>query len=161
MRTQRPSNRWDAGLKIPFSLCPDYHLPMKHFISLLAAFILSASYFAHPVDAQSLPSDLCRLDFGRTKAVNALWRENALSVQFQSTTNVIVAGLKGPAEITMIHFAYPQRRDPVTGSINRDVRLRIFWDGETRPSVDCPLVDFFCDPNGERDCINTALVNVR
>ena len=56
----------------------------------------------------------------------------------------------------MIHFAYA--REP---TLNRDVRLRIFWDGETTPSVDCPLVDFFCDPNGERDWVNTALVNVR
>ena len=29
------------------------------------------------------------------------------------------------------------------------------------PSVDCPLVDFFCDPAGTRDEVNTALVNVR
>jgi hypothetical protein len=134
---------------------------MKQIIPLLLASIFIASYFQQSVHAQSLPSDLARVDSGDTKAVNALWHENSLDVQFRSTKNVILADLKGPAEITMIHFAYPQKRDPVTGSINRDVRLRIFWDGESTPSVDCPLVDFFCDPNGERDCVNTALVNVR
>ena len=56
----------------------------------------------------------------------------------------------------MIHFAYPQ-----TGKLNRDVLLRIYWDGEKTPSVDCPLVDFFCDPNGTREVVNTAMVNVR
>ena len=61
----------------------------------------------------------------------------------------------------MIHFAYPQHKDPGTKSINRDVRLCIYWDGELRPSVDCPLADFFCDPNGEREVVDTALVNVR
>ena len=29
------------------------------------------------------------------------------------------------------------------------------------PSVDCPLVDFFYDPAGTRDEVNTAMVNVR
>ena len=56
----------------------------------------------------------------------------------------------------MMHFAYPN-----AGKLNRDVRLRIFWDGEKTPSVDCPLVDFFCDPNGTREVVDTAMVNVR
>lgn len=133
---------------------------MKYFTRLLAAFIFTC-LLGNLMDAQSLPSNLARVDSGDTKAVNALWRENSLDVQFRSTTNVVVANIKGPAEITMIHFAYPQQRDPATGSINRDVRLRIFWDGESTPSVDCPLVDFFCDPNGERDSVTTAFVNVR
>lgn len=134
---------------------------MKFLTSLVASFILTGWLSAVGCWAQSLPSDLARVDSGTTKAVNALWGENALAVQFQTTTNVVVACLQGPAEITMIHFAYPGRRDSVTHSLNRDVRLRIFWDGATTPSVDCPLVDFFCNPNGERDCVNTALVNVR
>jgi hypothetical protein len=33
--------------------------------------------------------------------------------------------------------------------------------GRTSPSVDCPLVDFFCDPAGTRDEVNTAMVNER
>ena len=134
---------------------------MKHLARLLSALIFIGCGSETPVQAQSLPSDLARVAPGDTKAINALWRENSLAVQFRSTTNVVVADIKGPAEITMIHFAYPQHHTPGTRSLNRDVRLRIFWDGETTPSVDCPLVDFFCDPNGERDSVNTALVNVR
>lgn len=133
---------------------------MKYFTALM--FVFGTWY---SMLAQSLPADLSRVDSGSTKAINALWRENPLAVQFKSTTNVVVADIKGPAEITMIHFAYPEHHDPAAGSINRDVRLRIFWDGEATPGVDCPLADFFCDPNGERDCvhqsINTAFVNVR
>jgi len=110
-----------------------------------------------PGQAQSLnPSDLSSLKPGQTKAVNALWIENPLSAQFKSSRRVVVADLKGPAEITMIHFAYPAKP-----SLNRDLLLRIYWDDETNASVDCPLVDFFCDPNGSRQVVNTALVNVR
>lgn len=115
----------------------------------------------HAARAQAFPADLAHVDSGSTKAVNALWGENPLAVQFRSTTNVVVADINGPAEITMIHFAYPAKQDPVTHSLDRKVRLRIFWDGETTPSVDVPLVDFFCDPDGLRGSVNTALVNVR
>jgi hypothetical protein len=100
--------------------------------------------------------DLARLTPGRTKAENALWIENALSARFNSSKRVVVADLKGPAVITMIHFAMPQ-----TLKLNRDVLLRIFWDGEAAPSVEVPLVDFFCDPAGLREQVNTALVNKR
>ena len=105
---------------------------------------------------------LAHLTPGRTKAANALWIENPLTAQFKTAKRVVVADLKGPAVITMIHFAYGQSQiAPPNKRLNRDLLLRIYWDGETSPSVDCPLVDFFCDPAGTRDEVNTALVNVR
>jgi len=100
--------------------------------------------------------DLPRLWAGRTRAENALWIENPLTARFNTSKQVVVAELKGPAVITMIHFAMPR-----TLKLNRDVLLKAYWDGETAPSVDCPLVDFFCDPAGLRDEVNTCLVNKR
>ena len=100
--------------------------------------------------------DLAKLTPGRTRAENALWIENELSARFNSSRRVVVADLKGPAVITMVHFAMPQ-----TLKLNRDVLLRIYWDGESAPSVEVPLVDFFCDPAGLREQVNTALVNKR
>ena len=85
--------------------------------------------------------DLARLTPARTRAANALWAETPLTAQFKTSQRVVVADLKGPGVITMVHFAMPQAL-----KLNRDVRLRTFWDGETAPSVDVPLVDFFCDP---------------
>ncbi len=101
-------------------------------------------------------ADLAQLVPGRTAAQNALWIENSLSARFNSSKQVVVAELKGPAVITMIHFAMPQ-----TLKLNRDVLLKAYWDGEKTPSVDGPLVDFFCDPAGLREEVNTALVNKR
>ena len=99
---------------------------------------------------------------GRTAAQNALWVENPLSKRFHSARRVVVADVKGPATITMIHFAVPHSHviEPVA-KLNRDLLLTMYWDGETSPSVDCPLVDFFCDPAGTREEVNTALVNKR
>jgi hypothetical protein len=79
-----------------------------------------------------------------------------MKVRFNSSKRVVVAEITGPATITMIHFAFP-----ASGRVNRDLLLKIYWDGEKEPSVDCPMVDFFCDPAGMRDEVNTALVNKR
>jgi hypothetical protein len=111
---------------------------------------------AHNVLAQSRIEDLPVLDSGRTGMENGLWVETPLERQFNSSKTVVLADIKGPAKITMIHFALPMAM-----KLNRDVLLRIYWDGEKNPSVECPLVDFFCDPAGQRDEICTALVNKR
>src|SRR5271169_5155155 len=105
---------------------------------------------------------LATLTPGRTKAENALWIETPLTAQFKTSKRVVVADLKGPAVITMVHFAYGQSQVSTPSKrLNRDLLLRIYWDGEASPSLDCPLVDFFCDPAGPQDEVNTALVNVR
>ncbi|MBU6400785.1 MAG: DUF2961 domain-containing protein [Verrucomicrobia bacterium] len=112
---------------------------------------------SRPVLAQPSPlADLAELTPGRVKAENALWIENPLSARFNSSNRVVVAEVKGPAVITMVHFAMPE-----VLKLNRDLLLRMYWDDERNPSVDCPLVDFFCDPAGLRDEVNTALVNKR
>ena len=45
--------------------------------------------------------------------------------------------------------------------LDRELVIQMFWDGEATPSVNVPLVDFFCDPAGLREQVNTALVNKR
>lgn len=128
---------------------------MKPIASLFYAAGLAA-FICPPVSAQPDISDLATLSPGRTAAVNALWIENDLSLRFNSSNRVVVADLQGPAVITMIHFAMPDAM-----KLNRDLLLRMYWDGETSPSVDVPLVDFFCDPAGLRESVNTILVNKR
>lgn len=119
-------------------------------ISITMAFIFQVK--GQWEDVSNLPS----LTLGRTAAQNALWIENPLSARFNTSKRVVVADIKGPAVITMIHFAMPQ-----TLQLNRDVLLKMYWDGEESASVDCPFVDFFCDPAGTREVVNAALVNKR
>jgi hypothetical protein len=124
-----------------------------------ANFLLTLSVLliaSQPALGQPGLSDLPTLQPGRTVAQNALWIENDLSLRFNSTKRVVVADIPGPATITMIHFAMPAGL-----KLNRDLLLRIYWDGEQQPSVHCPMVDFFCDPAGQRDEVNTVLVNKR
>ncbi len=142
----------------------------RNFIRTLG---MSAMLGQMPIGAFGQMEGLAQLTPGRTKAKNALWHENPLSVQFVSSRRVVVAEIKGPAEITMMHFAYARAQlgqdarrslrsqigneEPLT----RELLLRIYWDGESEPSVDCPFVDFFCDPDDACKVINTAFVNVR
>lgn len=128
---------------------------MKIACALLLGGFLTSAAFADP---PYIP-DLARLTPGQTVAENALWLENPLTLQFKTTKRVVVAQINGPGIITMMHFAYSQSQGQ--RPLNRDLLLRIYWDGETSPSVDCPLVDFFCDPAGTRTVVNTAFVNVR
>jgi lysophospholipase L1-like esterase len=124
-------------------------------LRLLLILALSAMA-AQDAVAQIGLDNLSSLSPGHSAAKNALWRENPLSARFHGSKRVVIAQLEGPATITMIHFAMP-----ATLKLNRDVLLKAYWDGEKEPSVDCPLVDFFCDPAGMREEVNTALVNKR
>ncbi|HET6453130.1 MAG TPA: DUF2961 domain-containing protein, partial [Armatimonadota bacterium] len=120
---------------------------MRSLVVLLT--LITATAFSQSVDS------LCLLKDGETRQVNALWGENPKEMQFgEGKSKVVIADLKGPAVITMIHFALPQAM-----KLNRDTTLRIFWDGETDPGVEAPLVDFFCDPNGALERVESVLVN--
>lgn len=133
--------------------------PLRRLVSVPC---LSTFVAAWPALAAGGFESLSYLAPGRVRAENALWIENPLSSRFNTSKQVVVADLVGPAVITMIHFALPQSHfGQPRQLLDRSLVLRMFWDGEPNPSVDVPLVDFFCDPNGLRDEVNTALVNKR
>ncbi|HOW69349.1 MAG TPA: DUF2961 domain-containing protein [Phycisphaerae bacterium] len=108
-------------------------------------------------------SGLSRLDNGKVRAENGLWIETPPERQFKSGKEVVVADVKGPGVITMIHFALPNWSvsKPKEYTLGRELIIKMWWDGEAEPSVNCPFVDFFCDPAGFREQVNTALVNKR
>ena len=108
-------------------------------VSVLAFGLALASISSGAPGIDGLP----QLTRGRTRAEHALWAEDPLGKRFHSTKHVVVAEMKEPAVIAMIHFAMPQALD-----LNRDVLLKAYWDGETSPGVDCALIDFLCDPSG-------------
>ncbi len=106
-------------------------------------------------------SSLATLEPGKVRVDNALWTETPKERQFSSSKQTIVADLQGPGVITMIHFALPQLSiaKPKEYHLGRELLLRMYWDDEKTPSVDCPMVDFFCDPAGLSEKVNTPLVN--
>jgi hypothetical protein len=123
------------------------------------------------VEAQPLPdvAGLATLTPGRSGAEQGLWIETPLERRFNSSKRVVIADLQGSGTIAMIHFALPASHvgyaPPGTHAgkklLDRDLLLKMYWEGETTPAVDCPMVDFFCDPAGLREVVNTVLVNKR
>ncbi len=125
----------------------------------LAVILLAAAGTGRAADLAGLP----RLTDDRVGAENALWIENPPERLFRTRREVVVADLAGPAVITMLHLALPEMAAaaPDKYTLGRELMLRMYWDGEESPSVDVPMVDFFCDPAGLRGQVNTALVNKR
>jgi hypothetical protein len=59
-------------------------------------------------------------------------------VLFHPGETILLADIEGPGAIQSIWLG---------GTVvNRDTILRIYWDGQERPSVECPLPDFFASP---------------
>lgn len=55
-----------------------------------------------------------------------------------------LAEIEGPGKITHIWFTIAHD----VPFYSRLLTLRIYWDGETHPSVECPIGDFFCIGHG-------------
>lgn len=129
---------------------------LQQFVLLILLAMLSTTQaLAFPPNSFPDTDPLCAFVDGEIRMVNALWIENPPELRMgEGRTRVVIADLKGPGIITMIHFALPAAM-----KMDRSVTLRMYWDGETQPSVECPLTDFFCDPNGALERVDTALVN--
>jgi hypothetical protein len=59
----------------------------------------------------------------------------------------------GPGVIRHVWFTFDAK-------FQRELILRAWWDGEDRPSVECPAGDFFCNAWKQRQFINSQAVNV-
>jgi hypothetical protein len=63
------------------------------------------------------------------------------SVQIEPGATYALAEIGGPGAIQSMWIA--------GRTFTRDTLLRIYWDGQTQPSVECPLGDFFADGWGK------------
>jgi hypothetical protein len=64
-----------------------------------------------------------------------------------------LADVKGPGVIQHIWIT-------LTEKAYRDCILRFYWDGETTPSVEVPVGDFFANAHGVRTSVNSLMVAV-
>lgn len=71
----------------------------------------------------------------------------------------VLADIEGPGVIRHIWMTVPDRT-PAGPFVLRDLVLRIFWDGEETPSVECPLGDFFCNGFAQRAPVTSEPIAV-
>lgn len=71
-----------------------------------------------------------------------------------------IAEIEGPAVIEHIWMTVTEQTSVQNCFVLRDLILRIYWDGEENPSVECPLGDFFCCGFGKAYCVNSLPIVV-
>lgn len=67
-----------------------------------------------------------------------------------------ITDVKGPGRITHIWFTVAANER----AYGRMMVIRVYWDGEKTPSVECPLNDFFAEGHGMDMNVNSAAVTV-
>lgn len=117
---------------------------MKASIRLaVLALALSAFSALAQINLGDPLSGLEKLKDFETKRVSSSdpdWKNgNADSRPIEPGGTLTLAELNGPGEITHI-WCTIAHRDPY---YSRMLVLRMYWDGETHPSVECPIGDFF------------------
>ncbi len=119
---------------------------------ILFAFAFTLGALPLACNAQSVPSpalsgnplsgleQLKNFETMRASSSDKDWRNgNADSRPIEPGATLVVADLEGPGMITHIWNTIAHN---VTG-YSRLLTLRMYWDGETHPSVECPIGDFF------------------
>ncbi|MDF7639794.1 DUF2961 domain-containing protein [Lactobacillus sp. ESL0791] len=86
-------------------------------------------------------------------------RKGSSSVPINPKETITLAEINGPGIIKHFWMTTPEKT--TAGSfILRDLILRIYWDDEQNPSVECPLGDFFCNGFGTRCLVNSLPIVV-
>ena len=73
------------------------------------------------------------------------------AVHIEGTTTFTLADIEGPGAIQSIW---------ITGQLTRETILRVYWDNQEQPSVECPIPDFFAVGWGPFVQINSIPVSV-
>ncbi|HEX3628059.1 MAG TPA: glycoside hydrolase family 172 protein [Verrucomicrobiae bacterium] len=119
-----------------------------------AAVTLAQSNSGNPLDGLDTLKDFQAM---RVSSTDPNWRTgNHDSRSIEPGQTLVLADLKGPGRI--VHFWNTvSDKEPY---YSRLLSLRIYWDGETNPSVQCPLGDFFGVGNGIDQPFDSAPVSV-
>ncbi|MCC6125848.1 MAG: DUF2961 domain-containing protein [Pirellulales bacterium] len=130
-------------------------------ISFFASFLLSfASIAAAQVSPGNPLSGLEKLknyESRRESSCNPDWKNaNSDNRPIPAGETLILADLEGPGAIAHIWFTISHR----VKNYSRLLTLRIYWDGEEHPSVECPIGDFFGIGHGVDRMLNSLPIQV-
>ncbi len=126
------------------------------FTALVVALIASeASVFAQsPLDGISALRDFRAM---RASSTDPNWENgNGDARPIAPGTTLTLAELQGPGRIAHIWFTIADD-ERFYGKL---LVLRMYWDGETSPSVECPINDFFCEGHGMDLYVNSLPIRV-
>ncbi|HAR36894.1 MAG TPA: hypothetical protein DCR87_08380, partial [Acidobacteria bacterium] len=119
-------------------------MKIKKILNFLALFFLVFSFSGlaqEKFSGNSLLDDLARLKNYQRKRISSYDRsgKNSDALKIQPGETAELARIEGAGIIKHIWITV-SCPDPM---IRRNAVLRMYWDGEKNPSVECPLGDFF------------------
>lgn len=105
-------------------------------------------------DMQSPAVNLPQVRNEKTHVVPSFW---AQMPQLKAKTSLNILDVNGPGIVTMIHSS--ALGTSMGAGFNSDaaksLMVSVFYDGETKPSIEMPYMDFFADIQCESDYFNT------
>ena len=88
-----------------------------------------------------------------SSALGRGWKGRACLMDLPVDSVTTLAEIEGPGVIQHIWITVDPKR-------LREIVIRFYWDGETEPSIECPLGDFFCLGNSQPTLVNSLPVAV-
>ncbi len=119
----------------------------KLFITSAAVLVCGAAALAQEGLGNPLGGLETLKDFEARRASSCQpdWRNtNGDAITIAAGETAVIADLQGPGTITHIWFTISH----AVAGYPRLLTLRMYWDGEEHPSVECPVGDFFVIGNG-------------
>ncbi|MDD3244287.1 MAG: DUF2961 domain-containing protein, partial [Eubacteriales bacterium] len=82
-------------------------------------------------------------------------RKGAPCIELKAGKTAVLADIAGCGVIEHIWITVTDKTSDSQRFVLRDLVLRMYWDGETEPSVESPLGDFFCLGFGASYSVNS------
>lgn len=131
------------------------------------------------MNTTTMLNSICILDQGRSRAINAENPKGEKGAGGQAASNLgpsrkgspcipkidpgetaVLADISGAGVIEHIWITVTDKTSDRNPFVLRDLVLRMYWDNEETPSVECPLGDFFCCGFGTACEVNSMPVVV-
>jgi hypothetical protein len=144
------SRRWTRMNADGIGVRMDMNMRALIFILLLVA---GAAQAQPSLDALTRPMDF---EARRASSSNEDLARNGDARGIKKGETLVVADLEGPGVVSSIWMTLGSK-DPFEG---RSLVLRVYYDGQEQPSVECPLGDFFGLGYGAYANFTSATVNV-
>ncbi|MBO4770537.1 MAG: DUF2961 domain-containing protein [Clostridia bacterium] len=97
---------------------------------------------------------------GRASSILGAGRKGRPCITLKSGKTEVIAEIEGCGIINHIWITVTDKTSDANRFVLRDIVLRMYWDGENEPSVECPLGDFFCLGFGESYTVCSSLISV-
>ena len=80
------------------------------------------------------------------------WKQSA-AISINAGKTIAIMDNDGPGVVRHIWIT-------LSCKFHRDIVIRIYWDGDDNPSVECPIGDFFCNSWGQAQNVLAQPINV-